>query len=252
MSAYVAREDVTAVKWVADFQYNAELGLPLVSGLIVVSDSGTGVPLAVLDAAAITLARTAAASAACALAFADAGWRRVGIIGFGRQAEAHIDLISELNPEACFRVFSRRSISSDDDRVSFVAGPREAAERADVLITGRPTGTMLRPPVAADGLSPTALVLPLDDDVSVSAEVVDRCGLFLVDDRDDFESRRRDGAFGGWRDPDSTVPEAIPDGRDGDGLIVCANQGMGVLDAVFAKQVLENAEATGAGTLLER
>lgn len=252
MSAYVAEEDVMAVKWVADFRSNTDLGLPLVSGLIVVNDSETGLPLAIMDASAITLARTAAASAACAMAFAPAGWSRVGIIGFGAQAVAHIELLSELNQEARFRVFSRRRFSVQDERVSFVGESRETAEGADVLITGRPLGTKLRPPVAADWLPPTALVLPLDDDVSVAPELVGRSDLFLVDDLDAFTLRRRDGAFAGWRDPDATVPEAILSGRAGEGLAVCANQGMAVLDAVFANQVLEAAESSGSGTFLER
>lgn len=252
MSAYIADEDVTAVKWIADFQSNADRALPLVSGLIVVSDSETGLPVAVMDASAITVARTAAASAACVLAFAATGWSNVAIVGFGEQAKAHIALLSELNPDAGYRVFSRRRISIDDERVTFVGGPREAAEGADVVVTGRPLGTRLRPPVDAGWLPQDALVLPLDDDVSIPADLVDRSDLFLVDDLGDFESRRRGGAFAGWRDPDSTVPEAIPHGRAVEGLIVCANQGIGVLDAVFAGQVLEVADSSDAGTLLER
>ncbi len=129
---------------------------------------------------------------------------------------------------------------------------QEAAEGADILITGRPLGTRLRPSVAAEWLPANALVLPLDDDVSVPADVVARSDLFLVDDLGDFESRRRDGAFAGWRDPDSTVPEAILDAKTNEGLIVCGNQGMGILDAVFARHVLEAAESSGSGTLLER
>lgn len=252
MSAYVVDGDITAVKWVADFQSNTELGLPLVSGLIIVADSETGLPIALMDASAITVARTAAASAACVIALAPDDWSRIGIVGYGAQAAAHIELLSELNPDARFQVFSRRRIDSGDDRVAFVAGPAEAADGADVLVTGRPLGTRLNPPVAAEWLSPRALVLPLDEDVSVSADVVVGSDLFLVDDLEDFESKRRDGAFAGWRDPDATVPEAITDGRAGEGLIVCSNQGIGILDAVFARQVLAAAESSGSGTLLER
>lgn len=252
MPAYVSEGDVTAVKWIVDNQANGERGLPLVSGLVIVNDSETGLPLAVMDAAAITVARTAAASAACVRAFANADWSEVGIIGFGVQAEAHIAALSELNPGASFRVFSRRRLTADNPRVSFVEGPRAAAEGPDVIITGRPLGTKLEPPVAAEWLQPSALVLPLDDDASLHADAVNRCELFLVDDPDDFRLRREHGIFAGWREPDGTVPDAVPEGRDVEGVIVCANQGMGVLDAVFARYVLEAAESAGAGALLER
>lgn len=252
MSAYVAEGDITAVKWVADFQSNVELGLPLVSGLIVVNDSESGLPVAVMDASAITVARTAAASAACILAFAQDTWSRIGIVGFGVQAKAHIEVLSELNPRASFQVFSRRRIVADDERVTFVDGLKAASEGVDVIITGRPLGTKLRPPVSVEWLPTATLVLPLDDDASVPADVANRSDLLLVDDLDDFNARRRDGVFEGWREPDGTVPEAIPAGRTDERLIVCANQGMGALDAVFARHVLAAAESAGSGTLLER
>src|SRR5204862_1079467 len=78
MPAYLADEDVAALKWVSGYPDNPSRSLPYISGLIVLNDAATGQPLAVLDAAEITAARTAAASGACIRRFAYAGWRRVG------------------------------------------------------------------------------------------------------------------------------------------------------------------------------
>src|SRR2546421_538492 len=75
MPAYLADEDVAALKWVSGYPDNPSRSLPYISGLIVLNDAATGQPLAVLDAAEITAARTAAASGACIRRFAHAGWR---------------------------------------------------------------------------------------------------------------------------------------------------------------------------------
>src|SRR5207248_11524838 len=59
MPSYLAGDDIAAVKWVSGYPANRELGLPYISGLVVVNDAGTGFPVGVLDAAEITAARTA-------------------------------------------------------------------------------------------------------------------------------------------------------------------------------------------------
>ncbi|MBI2237609.1 MAG: ornithine cyclodeaminase family protein, partial [Actinobacteria bacterium] len=61
MPAYLKDRDVAAIKWVSGYPTNPEKGLPYISGVIVVNDPPTGVPVAVLDAAEITACRTAAA-----------------------------------------------------------------------------------------------------------------------------------------------------------------------------------------------
>ena len=69
------------LKWVTSFPGNPARGLPTVTGLVLLSDAETGSLLAVLDAAAVTALRTAAAAvvAADALARRDASsWAVVG------------------------------------------------------------------------------------------------------------------------------------------------------------------------------
>jgi ornithine cyclodeaminase/alanine dehydrogenase len=253
LPAYVAEGDITSVKWIADYSMNrAEHGLPSVSGLIVVNNSDTGLPVAILDSSAITAARTAAASAVCVDAFARMGWSTVGIIGHGTQSKAHIAALSELNPSATFQVFSRRPVDPGKWGLVAARDPRAAIEGADVVITGIPLETRLEPQVAFSWLAPTALVLPLDDDASLDADVVNGAAAFFVDALDDFRMRQGAGTFPNWREPDATVPGAVLDLPRPDGVVVCANQGMGVLDAVFAGFVLDAAERAGVGLLLDR
>ena len=252
LPAYVADGDITSLKWISGYDRNRERGLPYGSGLIIINDSETGLPVAVMDSTAITAARTAAASAVCVDAFAREGWSTVGIIGYGIQSEAHVAALSELKPSVRFQVFSRRPLPADGGALSAAEDPRAAAEGADVFITGMPLETKLEPPVAFDWLTPTALVLPLDDDASLDEDVVNGAEAFYVDALDDYALRQADGRFSGWRAPDGSVPEAVSDQRPVKGVVVCANQGMGVLDAVFAGSVLAAAERRDVGKLLDR
>jgi alanine dehydrogenase len=76
-------DDLALLKWVTSFPGNPEHGLPTVSGVVCLSDRRTGVPLAILDARAVTALRTGAVAAVAALALAGPGARTAGIVGCG-------------------------------------------------------------------------------------------------------------------------------------------------------------------------
>ena len=82
--AMPARGDGLALlKWVTSFPGNPERGLPTVTGVICLSDAGTGEPLMLLDARSVTALRTGAAAAVAAGALAREGARSVGLVGCG-------------------------------------------------------------------------------------------------------------------------------------------------------------------------
>ena len=76
-------DDLALLKWITSFPGNPEQGLPTVSGVVCLSDARTGVPLAILDARAVTALRTGAVAAVAAQALARPGARTVGIVGCG-------------------------------------------------------------------------------------------------------------------------------------------------------------------------
>ena len=63
------------LKWVTSFPGNPAKGLPTVTGLVLLSDAETGELVALLDAAAVTALRTAAAGVIAAEALCRAGRR---------------------------------------------------------------------------------------------------------------------------------------------------------------------------------
>jgi ornithine cyclodeaminase/alanine dehydrogenase len=248
MPAYLRDEDVAALKWVAGYPANKARGLPYISGLIVLNDPETGLPLAIMDGAEITAARTAAASGVCVRRFAPAGWSEAAILGCGEQGRFHARVLAALNPDARIRAYDPHPerIEQLEGNVVPASSWEEAVQGADVVVSAGPIVEDPHPPIRPEDLAERVLALPIDFDFYFSAEAVAAADLFLVDDVDQFEYYHSLGHFQGWPEPDGTVGEDHqPSPR-----VVCCNLGVGALDATFAQRVLQAARANGAGTEL--
>jgi alanine dehydrogenase len=127
------------LKWVTSFPGNPELGLPTVTGLVLVSDASTGMPVAVLDAGAVTALRTGAAAVLAAETLGRPDADTAAVIGAG------------VNGAAAARTFLARGRSVsiwdlDLDRAETVAvalgadvaESRDAALAADLVVTVTP------------------------------------------------------------------------------------------------------------------
>jgi alanine dehydrogenase len=248
MPAYLRNEDVAALKWVAGYPQNKARGLPYISGLIVVNDSDTGLPTAVMDAVEITAARTAAASGVCMRMWAPEGWDEAAILGCGEQGRFHARVLAHLNAEARVRAYDPHPERIDqlDGEVAAARSPREAVEGAQVVISAAPIVENPSPPITAEWLVDECLVLPIDFDAYFSAEAIANCDLFLVDDVGQFEYYREAGHFRGWPAPAKSVGDALADDDRGE-RVACVNLGIGALDAAFASRVLAGARERGLG-----
>ena len=252
MPAYLADGDVAALKWVSGYPENPARGLPYISGLIVVNDADTGLPTAVLDAAEITAARTAAASGVCIRRFAPDAWRTVGLLGCGEQGRYHARIVSALRPEARIRAWDPvpERVGTLEGRVDGAGGPRAAVDQAEIVITAAPIVEQPSPVVAREWLGDRYLVLPLDFDASVQRPLIEDADLFAVDDVAQFEHYRAAGHFQGWPEPSLSLGDAL--GRGGSyGRVACVNLGIGALDAAFAAAVVDAARRRGLGVTVE-
>lgn len=248
MPAYLRDDDVAALKWVAGYPGNPARGLPTISGLVVVNDADTGLPQAVMDAAEITAARTAAASALCVDRFAPPGWRSVAILGCGEQGQYHARALRSLNPQVSIRAYD--PVGERAPAVGEAApDPRSAVAGAEVVVSAGPIVERPRPALAPDWLGERWLALPLDFDFAFQGATIARADLFLVDDVDQFEYYRRQGHFSGWPHPHGSVGEALGHRAEVE-RVACVNLGVGALDAAFAARVVAEARSRGVGTLL--
>ena len=252
MPAYLRDEDVVTLKWVAGYPANKERGLPYITGLIVVNEAETGLPVAIMDGAEITAARTAAASGVCVRRFAPEGWNRAAILGCGEQGLFHARLLHALNPGVAIRAWDPHPerIERLGDLVQPAAGWEAAVGDAQVIVTAGPIIEDPEPPIGPELLGERWLALPIDFDFYFGAETVAAADLFLADDVDQFEYYREQGHFQGWPAPEGNVGEGLQR-DDSPTRVLCCNLGIGALDAAFANVVLERARAAGGGAELE-
>jgi ornithine cyclodeaminase/alanine dehydrogenase-like protein (mu-crystallin family) len=262
MPAYledVGHGDQLGLKWVAVYNQNAERGLPIINGVVVICATDTGLPRALMGAAFLTGIRTAAVSGACIEALAPAEVGHVAITGAGVQTRSHLEVCQELG-HLDVKVFARRAASgaavvewaaehTPQLRVTIVGSTAEAVTDAGVIVTGIPIGVegaLLDPATVRDD----ALLLPLDWGTSVGADIANAARLF-ADDVPQFERISERGSFPGYRAADGYTGEALQLPRP-TGRVVCQNLGQGAADLLFGNAVAENAERDDVGTLLER
>lgn len=248
MPAYLRDEDVAALKWVAGYPANKARGLPYISGLIVLNDPDTGLPVAVMDGAEITAARTAAASGVCIRRWAPSGWGEAAILGCGEQGRFHARVLAALSPNVRIRAYDPHPerIEQLEGNVAPTSSWEEAVQGAEVIVSAGPIVEDPEPVIRPDHLAERVLALPIDFDFYFSADAVESADLFLVDDVGQFEYYRSLGHFEGWPDPHGVVGEE----HERRARVVCCNLGIGALDAAFAQRVLEAARGAGAGTEL--
>jgi ornithine cyclodeaminase/alanine dehydrogenase len=253
MPAYLADRDIASIKWVAGYPANKQRGLPYISGLIVVNDAETGFPLAVMDAAEITAARTAAASGVCIRRWAPDGWSSVAILGCGEQGRYHARVVAALNGSATIAahdVHPERARELEGN-VVVVDEPQAAVRDAHVVITATPILERPDPPIDSDWLGDRYLALPLDFDAQFRGGPISDAGLFVSDDVAQFEYYRAAGHFQGWPEPHASVGQALESSSEAK-RVACCNLGVGALDAAFARAVLDAAVDGGVGARLPR
>jgi ornithine cyclodeaminase/alanine dehydrogenase-like protein (mu-crystallin family) len=249
MPAYLADQDVAALKWVSGYPGNKARGLPYISGLLILSDAETGLPLAVMDAAEITAARTAAASGVCIRRWAPDGWSTAAILGCGEQGRFHARLLNELNPDVTIRAFDphpERSASLEG-RIEQAPDVAAAVQGAEVVVSAVPIVERPEPPISTDWLGERYLALPIDFDALFQPGPIEDAELFLVDDVGQFEYYRTLGHFQDWPEPAGNVGSALASDGSPD-RVACVNLGIGALDAAFGKVVYDRAREEGIGT----
>jgi alanine dehydrogenase len=152
MPAYIERLGASGFKWVGGFLDNpARYNLPFLIATILVQDSATGHPLAIMDGIHILNLRTGAVVETAVRLYARTDARSVALIGGGAAALASIDAILATGAIRDIRVHdidpaaSERFTESVQDRHHTTATIHDAAESAvrgaDIVITATPSTT---------------------------------------------------------------------------------------------------------------
>lgn len=264
MPAFIPALHSVGVKWVSGYPDNQKRGLPYITGLLILNDEMTGVPLAVMDCTWITAMRTGAASAVAAKYLARPDSESVGILGCGVQGKSNLDALRTVFPLK--RVVCYDTVPSAVDKfVDGIGGsnlqvvkakaPREAVDGVDMVVTA---GPILRKPhatIQAGWLKSGAFASLVDFDSYWAGAAMKQADKFCTDDIPQFEHYREIGYFQDVPPIYASLGELVAGkkpGRQsrGERTMAC-NLGLALDDMAVAPIVFKRAQERGIGTWLE-
>lgn len=242
--------------------------LPTIQGVLVLFDASNGVPLAVMDSAAITTLRTAAASAVAARHLARADASIVTFVGCGVQARAHLIAMRHVRPIRRVFAFDENREAAErfalfagaDGRLSAtVTGTLDDATRvSDIIVTTTPSR---QPILSVDDVCEGAFVAAVGADSPHKQEIdpllLQRAAV-VVDDRDQCAHMGdlHHAIAAGVMQPsdvraslDEVVAGARPGRLNDDEIVVFDSTGVAIEDVAAAALTFERAEANEVGAL---
>ena len=154
MPAYLQQTHELAVKMVSIYGDNPQRGLPTVSAVVVVFDSKTGIPVAVMDGDSLTALRTGAAGGLAAKLLSRRDAETVTLFGAGVQGRSQLRAvlgvrsinqvtIVDVSQGAAAKLAEETAADPTAPNVRVLTDPREAIENADIVIAATTTKTPL-------------------------------------------------------------------------------------------------------------
>ncbi len=135
------------LKWVTSFPGNPALGLPTVTGLVLLSDATNGMLRAAFDAASVTALRTGAAAVLAAEELGRRDARSAAVIGAGVNGRAAArTFLARGRNVVLWDLDAERASQAAAELGAGVAGDREEALSADLLVTMTPGHEVLLAP----------------------------------------------------------------------------------------------------------
>ena len=205
MPAYIPALQSAGMKWVSGYPENYKRGLPYISGLLILNDPETGIPLAVMDCVWITAKRTGAATAIAAKYLARPGSETIGILGCGVQGRSNLEALCVVFPlkrvlaydtdgEAA-RKFSVDMSKEHGLEVIPVRQPREAVIGCDIVVTAGPILKVPHATIQPGWLGAGAFASLVDFDSYWHPDALREADKFCTDDVPQLEHYRNAGYF---------------------------------------------------------
>jgi ornithine cyclodeaminase/alanine dehydrogenase-like protein (mu-crystallin family) len=264
MPAYIPALKSAGMKWVSGFPENPKLGLPYITGLLILNNYETGLPMSVMDCVWITAMRTGAATALAAKYLARPGSATVGILGCGVQGRTNLLALDELFPLATVRAYDlhperARAYAAEmeektDLTIQPVSQPREAVTGCDIVVTAGLILTQPHATIRAGWLEPGAFASPVDFDSYWHADALMQADKFCTDDTAQLRYYQQEGYFQHIPPVHADLGEVVAGKRPGreraDERIICCNLGLAIDDMATAIRIYQRAVERGIGTWL--
>ncbi len=265
MPAYIPKMRSAGVKWVSGFPENPKRGLPYISGLLILNNPETGLPICIMDCTWITAKRTGAATAIAAKHLARQDSKILGILGCGVQGRSNLEALIimcknlekvkayDINEEN-LQKYVKEMTAKHELKIIPVDLPRKAVENCDVVVTAGPILEHPQPIIETSWFKEGSLACPLDFDSYWKPEAMHSMDKFCTDDHDQLEYYKKLGYFSNIPDAYADLGEIVSGKKPGrenpKERIMCMNLGLAIEDMATAILIYEKAKKSGAGTSL--
>lgn len=268
MPGYLPEEGWLAAKVVSVFSGNRDLGLPVVTAVVLVFDSKTGEPVALMDGTSLTALRTGAAGGLAAEILALEEASVLTVFGAGPQARTQIEAVRTVRLVREVRIVSlvrseSEALAAELEGVDVVLpdDPGDAVAGAHVIVTATDSSEPVFPGERVDpGTHITAVgaftptMRELDAGLVARAKVVVDARSTVMEEAGDLVQAIRQGAFSLDRIHAELgeVASGHRPGRQSPGEVTLFKSvGSAAQDAAAAGRILAAADRLGLGTSVE-
>jgi ornithine cyclodeaminase/alanine dehydrogenase len=265
MPAYIPRMKSAGMKWISGYPQNQEKGLPYITGLLILNDPETGIPLCVMDATWITAQRTGAATAVAAKYLARKESSSVGILACGVQGRSNLHALSclfdvkqvkayDIHPSVAEKYVEEMSHVVGAD-YEIVDSPKDAVVDLDLVVTSGPILQNPSPSIEADWLGEGAFASLVDFDSYWQGPALQQADKLATDDHGQMNYYREVGYFKNTPVPYADMGEIVTrkkPGRESEKeRIICISLGLALDDMAAAILIYEKASEMGIGRELD-
>jgi len=264
MPAFLPAFKAAGIKWVAGFPQNVHQGLPYISGLVVLNDPETGLPLSVMDCTWITAKRTGAATAVAAKFLARRNSSAVGIVACGTQGRSNLEALSkvfsikevkafDVHPEAAHAYAQEMGglLSLD---IQPVPDARSAIQGSDIVVTSGPILRNPEPTIGSSWMEEGTFACALDFDSYWTGEALKNANKLATDDLAQMQYYRKVGYFQNTPDPYADLGQIAAGKKPGretpSERIISLNLGLALEDMAAARLIYDQAQKKAIGTEL--
>lgn len=261
MPAYIPSLESAGVKWVSGYPENQKKGLPYISGLLILNDPETGLPITVMDCTWITAKRTGAATAVAAKYLARKDSATVGIVACGVQGRSNLEALAcffplkkvkafDIRPEIAMQYADEmgKQLSLEIEPVGEVS---EAVKDADLVVTSGPIVKNPQPAIKAGWLSSGSFASLVDFDCYWQGEALREAQKLATDDLSQMRYYRLEGYFQDTPEPYADLGEIAAGkkpGRESDEeRTIAINLGLALDDMATAIRIYKKGVKAGVG-----
>jgi len=265
MPAYIPAMKSAGVKWVSGFPQNKKRGVPYISGLLILNNPETGLPLSVMDCVWITAKRTGAATAIAAKHLARPESSVVGILGCGVQGRSNVEALNvifpleqviayDIDPEVTSKYAS--DIESNYGlEVIQVRKPKDAVSGCDIIVTAGPILKKPHATIQAGWMDKGAFASLVDFDSYWHPDALNESNKFCTDDIPQLLHYQEAGYFQDIPNIYADLGELVAGQKPGRGTpderTIACNLGLAMDDMAVAPVVYQKALQKGIGSWLE-